>query len=105
MSYEAIFETGSKQFAVSVGDIVNIPRIDGAAGDSITFDRVLLAKKGDGVEAGRPNLEGANVSAEIMAQDRETKIVVFRFKRRTTYRRKTGHRQPRTTVRITGVNA
>ena len=105
MAYEAIFETGSKQFAISVGDIINIPRIEGAAGDNVTFDRVLLSRKGDNVETGHPNLDGANISAEIVAQDREKKIIVFRFKRRSTYRRKTGHRQPRTTVRITGVNA
>ena len=105
MAFAAIFETGSKQYAVSVGDIVHVPRIDGTAGDAIQFDRVLAARRGDQVETGRPNLEGAHVSAEIVAQDRDKKLVVFRFRRRTTYRRKTGHRQPRTTVRITGVHA
>ena len=103
--FEAVFESGTKQYAVSVGDIIHIPRIGGTAGDTIKFDRVLAARRGDKVEAGRPNLEGVHVSGEIVAQDRDKKIIVFRFKRRTTYRVKTGHRQPRTTVRITGVHA
>ena len=105
MAYDAIIETGSKQYAVAVGDIIHIPRIGGASGDTVTFDHVLAARRGGNFETGRPNLEGAQVAGEILAQDRDQKLVIFRFHRRTTYRRKTGHRQLRTTVRITAINA
>lgn len=105
MAYDAIIETGSKQYAVAVGDVIHIPRIDGQSGDTITFDRILAARRGGTVEAGRPTLEGVEVAAEILAQDRDDKVVIFRFHRRTTYRRKTGHRQLRTTIRITTINA
>jgi len=105
MSYEAIFETGGKQYAVNTGDVIRVPRLAGESGESVSFDRVLMARQGQEVRTGQPHVEGAMVKAEILRQERDRKIVVFRFKRRTTYRKRTGHRQPRTAVRITGVDA
>ena len=105
MSYEAIIETGGKQYAVNTGDIIRVPRLPGDTGETVSFDRVLMARQGQEVRTGQPLVEGAKVDAEIVRQVRDPKITVFRFKRRTTYRKKTGHRQPRTAVRITAVHA
>lgn len=105
MEYEAVFETGSKQYAVSVGDIIDIPRLEGSEGDSVNFDQVLFARQGTEIRTGHPHIEGASVQAEIIGQKRGKTIIVFHFKRRTTYRKRNGHRQPYTAVRITAVHA
>jgi large subunit ribosomal protein L21 len=103
VSETAIFETGSRQYSASIGDIVRVPSLSGEAGDSITFDRVMFLRRGDECAAGRPYVEGARVTGEIVNQGRDDKVIVFKFKRRTTYRQKNGHRQPHTAVRITGI--
>ncbi len=105
MSKTVIFEAGSKQYSAGVGDVLEIPRVPGGAGDSVTFDRVLLLRQGEETSAGRPYLEGASIVGEIVEQGRDDKVVVFKFKRRTTYRNKNGHRQPHTVVRITDIQA
>ena len=105
MSKTAIFETGSKQYSAGVGDVLRIPSIPGGAGDSVTFEHVLLMREGADTKAGRPYVEGARIVGEIVEQGRDDKVVVFKFKRRTTYRSKNGHRQPHTVVRITGIEA
>jgi len=101
----AIIEAGSRQFTVGVGDVVTLPRLEGAAGDSVSFDRVLLVRAGTETATGRPYLDGARVNGEIVEQGRDDKVVVFKFRRRTGYRRKNGHRQPHSVVRITAINA
>ena len=105
MSETAIFETGSKQFSAGVGDILRVPRLSGEPGESVSFDRVMYLRRGDETIAGRPYVEGARIAGEIIKQGRDEKVIVFKLKKRTAYRRKNGHRQPHTVVRITGIQA
>jgi large subunit ribosomal protein L21 len=99
----AIIETGGMQFPVTEGNSIDVPRLDGAVGDPVVFDRVLYAAKGNDRLVGTPTVPDAKIEGEIIAQERTEKITVFRFKRRTKYRRKTGHRQQYTRVKITGM--
>jgi large subunit ribosomal protein L21 len=97
----AIISTGGKQFRVSPGDIVLIPLLKGKeAGDSVEFTEVLAAEDKDGMRMGSPILDGARVTGTVIANDRERKIIVFKFKRRKHYKRKQGHRQDYTAVKI-----
>ncbi len=105
MSETAIFEAGAKQFSAAVGDLVRVPRLSGDAGESVTFDKVMVLRKGSETVTGRPYIEGARIAGEIVNQGRDEKVIVFNFKRRTTYRKKNGHQQPHTVVRITGIQA
>ncbi len=96
----AIIESGGKQYRVEAGAIVALERIPGDVGSQVELDRVLLVSDGTMVKVGKPTLSGAKVISEIVAQTRGEKIDVFKFKRRKKYRRKTGHRQELTKVRI-----
>ncbi len=96
----AIIESGGKQYRVEPGAIVALERIPGDVGSQVELDRVLLVSDGTMVKVGKPTLSGAKVISEIVAQTRGEKIDVFKFKRRKKYRRKTGHRQELTKVRI-----
>jgi large subunit ribosomal protein L21 len=98
----AVIRTGCKQYRVTQGDLVRIEKIDGAAGDKITFDEVLFLG-GDSPKFGSPLVSGAKVSGEIVSQGRGEKIIIFKFKKRKKYRRKQGHRQSFTAVKITEV--
>ena len=100
----AVIKTGGKQYRVSEGQILRVEKLDGKAGDAVTFKEVLLVG-GESTKIGRPTVAGAQVSAEIMAQDRAKKVVIFKFRRRKNYRRKTGHRQPYTELKITGISS
>jgi len=100
----AVIRTGGKQYRVSQGDTLRIEKLPGDVGSSITFEEVLMLG-GDAVQVGKPLITGAKVSAEIVAQDRAKKIIVFKMRRRKNYRRKNGHRQWFTEVKITGINA
>jgi len=99
----AVFETGGKQFRAEVGKKVRIPSLEAEPGDSVTFDRVLLAGDGDDVSVGTPEVKGASVKAEVVRHGRDKKIIVFKRKRRKGYRKKQGHRQDFTEVRIDGI--
>jgi len=99
----AVIQTGGKQYRVAEGDRLRVEKLAGEVGSKITFDKVLLVS-GDSVKVGNPLISGAKVSAEIVAQDRAKKIIVFKFRRRKNYRRKQGHRQPFTELKITGVS-
>jgi large subunit ribosomal protein L21 len=99
----AVIQTGGKQYRVAEGDRLRVEKLAGDVGATITFDKVLLVS-GDSVKVGNPLINGAKVSAEIVAQDRAKKIIVFKFRRRKNYRRKQGHRQPFTELKITGVS-
>lgn len=103
MTY-AIIKTGGKQYRVSEGDTIRVEKIQGEVGSSVELDEVLMVG-GEAVSVGTPLVSGAKVTAEIVAQDRAKKIIVFKMKRRKNYRRKQGHRQPYTELRITGVSA
>ena len=97
----AVFQTGGKQFRVEPGVRLRIPSLDIEPGDSITFDHVLLAADGeDKVLVGTPTVDGASVRAEVIRHGRADKIIVFKRKRRKGYRKKQGHRQNFTEIRI-----
>jgi len=100
----AVIRTGGKQYRVAEGQKLRVEKLAGNAGDKITFNEVLFVG-GDTPKIGRPFVSGASVAAEITGQDRGKKIVVFKFKRRKNYRRKSGHRQPYTELKITGITA
>jgi large subunit ribosomal protein L21 len=101
----AIFEAKGKQWRAEHGATLKLPSLDAEPGDRVTFDRVLLARRGeDDVLVGRPTLRNASVSVEVVEHGREDKIIVFKRKRRKNYRRKYGHRQPYTEVRIVEVD-
>ncbi|MEO0325250.1 MAG: 50S ribosomal protein L21 [Myxococcota bacterium] len=100
----AVIKTGGKQYRVQEGDVLRVEKLAGEVGDTVTLEEVLMIG-GDTVAVGTPTVSGAAVTAEIVAQDRAKKIIVFKMKRRKNYRRKYGHRQPYTELRITGVTA
>ena len=99
----AIFKTGGKQYQAIEGKTVAIEKIEGEVGTKLEFSEVLFRKTSDDTfEIGKPYLD-TKVTAEIVRQMKEPKVVVFRFKRRKKVRVKRGHRQPKTVVRITGI--
>jgi large subunit ribosomal protein L21 len=97
----AVFKTGGKQFRAEPGARVRIPSLDVEPGSSVTFDEVLLAADGEEqVQVGTPVVEGASVKAEVIRHGRGDKVIVFKRKRRKGYRKKQGHRQGFTEIRI-----
>ncbi len=96
----AIIESGGKQYRVEPGAVVALERIPGEVGSQVELDRVLLVSDGSTVKVGQPTVAGAKVISQIVAQTRGEKIDVFKFKRRKKYRRKTGHRQELTEVKV-----
>src|SRR3954469_22413964 len=101
----AVVRTGGKQYKVANGDIIRVEKLAGEAGQSIQLDEVLLISDNGATTIGTPVVAGAAVTAEVVAQDRGPKIIVFKKKRRQNYRRKNGHRQDLTVLRITGITA
>lgn len=101
----AVVSTGGKQYKVQQGETLRIEKIPGEVGSKVTFDRVLMVADGENVRLGQPVLEKAAVLASIVEQDKAKKILVFKYKRRKRYRRKNGHRQPFTAIRIDGIEA
>ncbi|HOO62055.1 MAG TPA: 50S ribosomal protein L21 [Bacillota bacterium] len=99
----AVILTGGKQYKVAVGEEVFIEKLEGEAGESVTFDQVLAIADDAGMKAGA-DLK-ATVTGEIVKQGKAKKIVVFKYKAKKGYRNKNGHRQPYTRVRITAINA
>ena len=100
----AIIQTGGKQFAVAPDKTIRVPSLAGEPGDTVTLDRVLYAADDQSVHVGAPAVAGATVTAEIVKHGRGKKITVFTYKRRKRTRRKIGHRQGFTELRITGVD-
>jgi large subunit ribosomal protein L21 len=101
----AVIKTGGKQYKVASGDLLRVEKLEGEAGQSIAFDQVLMLDDAGNVTIGAPLVAGASVTAEIIAQARDPKILVFKKKRRHKYRRKNGHRQLQTVLRVTGILA
>jgi large subunit ribosomal protein L21 len=101
----AVIQTGGKQYRVKPGDELSVEKLEGAVGDEVHFDNVLLVSKEDKLTVGRPVLENAEVIARIIRQGRGPKIVVFKYKRRKRYRKKQGHRQDFTGIRIAEIKA
>lgn len=100
----AIIRTGGKQFRAEPGSVLRIPSLEAEVGEKVTFDEVLLGGDGDDLKVGAPTLAGASVEAEVTAHGKGEKIIVFKWKRRKNYRKKQGHRQKYTEVRISDVN-
>jgi len=101
----AVIKTGGKQYRVANNDVILVEKLAGNAGDEISLDHVLMVGEGDKVTVGTPVVEGAAVKASIIDQTRGDKIIVFKKKRRQNYRRKAGHRQDLTALRILDVAA
>ena len=100
----AVIRAGGKQYKVANGDVIRVEKLEAEAGASITLNDVLMVSDGGNPTVGTPVVAGAAVVAEVVAQDRAPKIIVFKKKRRQNYRRKNGHRQDLTVLRITGIN-
>lgn len=102
----AVIKTGGKQYRVQEGDVIKIEKLAGIeAGGEVVFENVLAVGAGEDIKIGAPLVEGATVKASVLEQGRSRKIVVFKKKRRKDYRRKRGHRQHFTRVRIESVEA
>ncbi len=96
----AVFKTGGKQFRAEPGLRLRVPLLDAEAGDTVVFDDVLLASTGEEISVGAPTVDGAQVKVEVLSHRKDKKIIVFKRKRRKNYRRKQGHRQRFTEVRV-----
>lgn len=96
----AVIKTGGKQYKVAENDVIAVEKLDGETGAAITFDQVLMV----GDKVGAPVVDGASVKGEILDQFKTDKVIVFKKKRRQNYRRKHGHRQQQTLVKITGIS-
>ena len=96
----AVIETGGKQYKVQEGDTVFVEKINTEEGEKIDFSKVLLISKEDDLVVGKPYVEGAKVEATVLEQGKAKKIVVFKYKSKKNYKRKQGHRQPYTKLKI-----
>ena len=99
----AVIQTGGKQYRVQAGDTLVVESLPGNAGDAVEFGEVLLVSDDDSVAVGRPLVSGARVTGSIVEQGRDEKVIVYKFQRRKNYRRKYGHRQGYTSVKIDNV--
>jgi large subunit ribosomal protein L21 len=99
----AVIKTGGKQYKVASGQVLTVERLPGAAGAAVALDQVLAIGGEGGLRVGTPLLDGAVVKAEVVEQTRGDKIIVFKKKRRQNYRRKNGHRQDLTVIKITEI--
>lgn len=102
----AVIRTGGKQYRVAADDVIDVERLTGEPGETIAFSEVLLLGGGEGdPQIGAPLVAGATVAAEVVEHHRGEKIIIFKKKRRQNYRRKRGHRQELTTIKITEILA
>jgi len=100
----AIIATGGKQYKVAEGDIIKIEKLGADAGETVTFDQVLAVNNGE-LMVGSPTVAGASVSATVMKEAKAKKVIVYKYKRKTGYHKKNGHRQLYTQVKIDKINA
>lgn len=100
----AVLSSGGKQYRVEAGSTLTLERLEGEPGTAITFDRILLIGDGEEVLVGTPVVPGASVTGVVLGESRGPKLVIFKFKQKVKYRRRTGHRQHLTTVRIEAIN-
>ena len=101
----AIIRSGGKQFRAEPGQTIKIPTLQAEVGDTVTFDDVMLTATDDGITVGTPSVEGAKVTGEVVEHGKGKKVIVFKWKRRKNYRKKQGHRQKFTAVRIDEITA
>jgi large subunit ribosomal protein L21 len=99
----AVVASGGKQYKVEAGEILRIEKIDGEIGAQVAFDQILMLSDGENVQIGRPVLADAAVNGHIVEQGKAKKILVFKYKRRKRYRRKQGHRQHYTAIKIDSI--
>jgi len=99
----AVIKTGGKQYRVAANDVLEIERLPGEAGAKVEFTEVLMVGEGEAVKVGKPLVSGAKVLAELVEQSRGPKLIAFKKRRRKNSRRKKGHRQDLSTVRITDI--
>lgn len=99
----AVIKTGGKQYRVAKDDVLTIERLEGDAGSKIEFTEILMVGEGASVKVGTPTVKGAKVTAELVAQARGPKLIAFKKRRRKNSRRKIGHRQDLSKVRITSI--
>ncbi|MDM3872400.1 50S ribosomal protein L21 [Porticoccus sp. W117] len=101
----AVIASGGKQHRVQEGETLRLEKLEVATGESIDFDEVLMVADGENINIGAPVVDGAKVSAEVLAHGRGDKVSIIKFKRRKHHRKQMGHRQWFTEVKITGINA
>lgn len=101
----AVIASGGKQYRVEKDEVLRLEKLPGQVGDAVSFDKILLFSDGETLEVGKPVLGNVTVSGHIVEQDRAKKVLVFKFKRRKRYRRKQGHRQSFTAVKIDAIQA
>ena len=101
----AVIVTGGKQYKVAEGEFLKVEKLEVGAGETITFDRVLLVANGEDVKIGAPVVDGAKVTAEVVTQGRHDKIRIIKFRRRKHHMKRQGHRQWFTEIKITGIQA
>ena len=99
----AIFKSGGRQYEARPGQVVKVEKISGEVGENVTLDEVLLFSDGEKLQVGRPLVEGVAVKATIIEQGRLPKIVIFKHKRRKDYRKRQGHRQAYTAMRVENI--
>ena len=99
----AVVRTGGRQYRVSAGDVLDVEKIEQPQGATIELQEVLLAVDGDDVHIGKPVLEGARVVARVVSQVKDDKVMVYKYRRRKRYRRKQGHRQSLTRIKIESI--
>ena len=104
MAY-AVFTTGSKQYRVQPGDVIEVERLDAEASGSLTFDEVLLVSDEDGVRVGQPTVDGARIEASVLEHMRGPKIRIFTYRASKRSRRRMGHRQELTRLRIDSISS
>jgi large subunit ribosomal protein L21 len=100
----AIIRSGGKQFRAEPGKTIRVPSLVAEPGEKVTFDDVLVAATDDGLQIGSPAVSGAAVTGEVVRHGKDKKIIIFKWKRRKNYRRKAGHRQDFTEVRISDIS-
>ena len=100
----AIIATGGKQYTVSEGDVIKVEKLGVNAGDTVTFDQVLFVNDGD-AKVGNPTVAGASVTASVIGEGKDKKVIVYKYNRKTGYHKKNGHRQLFTKVKIEKINA
>ncbi len=101
----AVIASGGKQYKVEQGEVLMVEKLPGDIGDPITFEKVLMFSDGDAVRIGTPVLDDVTVQGHIVEQGKAKKVIVFKYKRRKRFRRKQGHRQPYTAVKIDAIDA
>ena len=100
----AIIATGGKHYTVSEGYVIKVEKLGVNAGDTVTFDQVLFVNDGD-AKVGNPTVAGASVTASVIGEGKDKKVIVYKYKRKTGYHKKNGHRQLFTKVKIEKINA